>query len=169
MMLCSGIGSAPGLSGPRSHASVQTERNCRAGFPVRPLERTASRDEAAIIFSRKISDVSDSTVASFPLAASGAAAIVGAREGFARLVADAGTDRVVGVHVVGPRATELAATGALAIEMMVSPTDLAATLHPHPTFSEGLHEAAEMLLGTPIHVPVGAANLAGEDRSTRRP
>src|SRR5712664_3962688 len=64
MMLCSGIGSAPGLSGPRSHASVQTERNWRAGFPVRPLERTASRDEAAIIFSRKISVVSDSTVAS---------------------------------------------------------------------------------------------------------
>ena len=64
MMLCSGIGSAPGLSGSRSHASVQTERNCRAGFPVRPRERTASREEAAIIFSRKISVVSDSTVAS---------------------------------------------------------------------------------------------------------
>src|SRR6185312_9194591 len=64
MMLCSGIGSAPGLSGSRSQASVQTERNCRAGFPVRPFERTASREEAAIIFARKISDVSDSTVAS---------------------------------------------------------------------------------------------------------
>ena len=55
MMLCSGIGSAPGLSGPRSQASVQAERNWRAGLPVRPLERTASREEAAIIFSRKIS------------------------------------------------------------------------------------------------------------------
>src|SRR4051794_39140123 len=64
MMLCSGIGSAPGLSGPRSHASVHTERNCRAGFPVRPFERIASREDAAIIFSRKISVVSDSTVAS---------------------------------------------------------------------------------------------------------
>jgi len=49
MMLCNGIGRAPGLSGPRSHASVQTERNCRAGLPVRPLERIASRDDAAII------------------------------------------------------------------------------------------------------------------------
>jgi hypothetical protein len=48
----------------RSHASVQTERSCRAGFPVRLLERTASREDAAIIFSRKISLVSDSTVAS---------------------------------------------------------------------------------------------------------
>src|SRR6187455_2472971 len=64
MMLCSGIGSAPGLSGPRSHASVHTERSCRAGFPVRPFERIASREDAAIIFSRKISEVSDSTVAS---------------------------------------------------------------------------------------------------------
>src|SRR5262249_58947362 len=60
---CSGIGNAPGLSDARSQASVQTERSCRAGFPVRPLERTASREDAAIIFSRKISVVSDSTVA----------------------------------------------------------------------------------------------------------
>ncbi len=64
MMLCSGIGSAPGLSGARSQASVQTERSCRAGLPVRPFERIASREDAAIIFSRKISVVSASTVAS---------------------------------------------------------------------------------------------------------
>jgi dihydrolipoamide dehydrogenase len=109
----------------------------------------------------------DVSVASFPLAASGAAAILGAREGFARLVTDVDTDRLVGVHVVGPRATELAAGGALAIEMTASAADLAGTLHPHPTVSEGVHEAAEMLLGTPIHVAVAAANLAGDVRSTR--
>jgi dihydrolipoamide dehydrogenase len=108
----------------------------------------------------------DVRVASFPLAASAAASILGARDGFARVETDAGTDRVVGVHVVGPRATELAASGALAIEMMTSATDLAATLRPHPTVSEGIHEAAELLLGTPIHVPVEAANLACEGRST---
>ncbi|MEO8967587.1 MAG: dihydrolipoyl dehydrogenase [Solirubrobacteraceae bacterium] len=100
----------------------------------------------------------DVRVATFPLAASGRAAILGARDGFTRLVMDAASDRIVGVHVVGPRATELAAGGALAIEMMASAADLAGVMHPHPTLSEGLHEAAEMLLGQPIHVSAPAGS-----------
>ena len=68
------------------------------------------------------------------------------------LVTDAATDRVVGVHVVGPHASELVAGGALAIELMAAPGDVAATIHPHPTLSEGLHEAAALLLGRPLHV-----------------
>ena len=103
----------------------------------------------------------DVRVASFPLSASGRAATLGAREGFTRLVMDAATDRVVGVQTVGPRATELAAGGALAVEMMASPADLAGTLHPHPTLSEGLREAAEMLLGHPINVASTLTNLDG--------
>jgi dihydrolipoamide dehydrogenase len=94
----------------------------------------------------------DVRVASFPLAASGRAATLGAREGFTWLVMDAATDRIVGVHIVGPRASEQAAAGTLSIEMMASAADLAGTLHPHPTLSEGLHEAAEILLGHPINV-----------------
>jgi len=101
----------------------------------------------------------DVRVASFPLAASGRAAMLGAREGFTRLVMDAASDRIVGVHIVGPRASELASAGTLAIEMMSSAADLAGTVHPHPTLSEGLREAAEMLLGHPIHVPSAAAKL----------
>src|SRR5580692_737740 len=62
--LISGIGRAPGLLGLRSQASVQAERSWRAGLPVRVFTRTASRLEASIIFSRKISDVSLSVVAS---------------------------------------------------------------------------------------------------------
>src|SRR5579864_7549151 len=62
--LISGIGSAPGESGLRSQASVQAERSWRAGLPVRVLTLTASRLEASIIFSRKISLVSLSRVAS---------------------------------------------------------------------------------------------------------
>ncbi|HKE81965.1 MAG TPA: FAD-dependent oxidoreductase [Solirubrobacteraceae bacterium] len=91
-------------------------------------------------------------VATFPLAASGRASTLGARDGFTKLVADAATDRVIGVHAVGPHATELVAGGALAIELMAAPGDVAATIHPHPTLSEGLHEAAALLLGQPIHV-----------------
>jgi dihydrolipoamide dehydrogenase len=98
-------------------------------------------------------------VASFPMAASGRAATLGTREGFTELVMDAAGDRIVGVHIVGPRAGELAADGTLAIEMMASAADLAGTLHPHPTLSEGLHEAAEMLLGHPINVASAPSKL----------
>jgi dihydrolipoamide dehydrogenase len=91
-------------------------------------------------------------VATFPLAASGRAGTLGTRDGFTRIVADATTDRVVGVHVVGPHASELVAGGALAIELMAAPGDVAGTIHPHPTLSEGLREAAELLLGHPLHV-----------------
>jgi dihydrolipoamide dehydrogenase len=94
----------------------------------------------------------DPVVATFPHAASGRAGTLGARDGFTRIVADAATDRVVGVHVVGPHASELVAGGALAIELMAAPGDVAATIHPHPTLSEGLREAAELLLGHPLHV-----------------
>jgi len=91
-------------------------------------------------------------VATFPLAASGRAGTLRAREGFTRIVADASTDRVVGVHVVGPHASELVAGGGLAIELMAAPGDVAATIHPHPTLSEGLREAADLMLGQPLHV-----------------
>jgi dihydrolipoamide dehydrogenase len=101
----------------------------------------------------------DAVVATFPLAASGRAATLGARDGFTRIVADAATDRVVGVHVVGPHASELVAGGALAIELMAAPGDVAATIHPHPTLSEGLREAAELMLGHPLHVARARAKV----------
>jgi dihydrolipoamide dehydrogenase len=94
----------------------------------------------------------DPVAATFPLAASGRAGTLGARDGFTRIVADEATDRVVGVHVVGPHASELVAGGALAIEVMAAPGDVAATIHPHPTLGEGLREAAELMLGQPLHV-----------------
>jgi dihydrolipoamide dehydrogenase len=56
-------------------------------------------------------------------------------------VVDRGADRVVGVHVVGPHASELIAEGALAVEMVASPDDLLGTIHAHPTLAEGLPAA----------------------------
>jgi dihydrolipoamide dehydrogenase len=94
----------------------------------------------------------DAAAATFPLAASGRAGTLGARDGHTQIVTDRATDRVVGVHVVGPHASELVAGGALAIELMAAPGDVAATIHPHPTLSEGLHEAAALVLGHPVHV-----------------
>lgn len=77
-----------------------------------------------------------------PIGFLGRAATMGARHGFTQLVVDTDADAVIGVHIVGPHASDLISEGMLAIEMAASPGDLAATIHPHPTLSEGIYEAA---------------------------
>ena len=80
------------------------------------------------------------------------AVIEGHTDGFAKLVADAETDDVLGVHLIGPHATELIAEAGLGRLMQVSTTELSISVHPHPTVSEVLGEAAHDLLGHPIHI-----------------
>ena len=72
-------------------------------------------------------------------------------EGFAKIVADRKTDIVLGLHIVGPQASELIAEGALAIEMGARVEDIAATIHAHPTLPEAIMEAAEAVHGLAIH------------------
>jgi dihydrolipoamide dehydrogenase len=87
----------------------------------------------------------------FPFSASGRARTLGRATGYAEVVADeAGT--VVGVHLVGAHVSELAGEAALAIELAATVEDVAATIHPHPTLSEALAEAAQGVLGHPLHV-----------------
>jgi dihydrolipoamide dehydrogenase len=86
-------------------------------------------------------------VSKFQWAASGRAATVGRPDGLTKLVADASSGRVLGVGVVGPGAGELIAEATLAVETGALVEDVAATIHAHPTLSEGLMEAAEHLLG----------------------
>src|SRR5215208_3547413 len=77
-----------------------------------------------------------------PIGAVARAATMGARIGFFQLVVDTDRDAVVGVHIVGPHASDVISEGVLAIEMAATPRDLAATIHPHPTMSEGVQETA---------------------------
>jgi dihydrolipoamide dehydrogenase len=86
-------------------------------------------------------------VAKYQWAASGRAATLGRSDGLTKLVADAGSGRVLGVGIVGPGAGELIAEATLAVETAAVAEDLAATIHAHPTLSETLMEAAEHLLG----------------------
>jgi dihydrolipoamide dehydrogenase len=86
-------------------------------------------------------------VARFAWAASGRAATLGRADGLTKLVADAATGRLLGVGIVGPGAGELIAEAALAVENALTAEDVAATIHAHPTLSEGLMEAAESILG----------------------
>jgi dihydrolipoamide dehydrogenase len=73
-------------------------------------------------------------------------------EGFVKTVADAKTKRILGVHIVGAEASEMISEAALAIEMGAFLDDLAQTIHPHPTMSEGLLESVDAALGEAIHV-----------------
>lgn len=91
-------------------------------------------------------------VGRFPLAALGRAAVESSTQGFAKLVFAREGGALIGAHLAGPRATDLIAEMALAIEMGATAEDLAMTVHAHPTFAEPAAEAAEVALGRPIHV-----------------
>jgi dihydrolipoamide dehydrogenase len=91
-------------------------------------------------------------VAKFPWAASGRAISIGRTDGVTKLVIDPETERVLGVGICGPGAGELIAEGVHAIEMGATAKDLALTIHPHPTLSETVMEAAEVFYGHATHV-----------------
>jgi len=78
----------------------------------------------------------------FPFAASGRARAMQATAGFAKILAARDSDRIVGVHIIGPMAGELIAEATLAMEFQASAEDLQRTIHAHPTLAEALHEAA---------------------------
>ena len=91
----------------------------------------------------------------FPFAANGRALTLDHADGFTKIVADAESGTVLGVHIVGPEAAELISEGALAVEMGASLEDVALTIHPHPTLPETMMEAAEAALGHAIHIYQG--------------
>ena len=90
-------------------------------------------------------------VARFPWGASSRAATLGAPDGLTKLIVHPDTERILGVGLVGAGAGELIAEGTLAIEMGANVSDLGLTIHPHPTLSETLMEAAHVLHGTAAH------------------
>ncbi len=81
-------------------------------------------------------------VGKFPMAANGKALILNGGEGLVKIISDAGTDRVLGMHIIGPRATDVISEGALAIRMQATTKDLIETIHSHPTITESVREAA---------------------------
>ena len=78
----------------------------------------------------------------FPFAANGRASGIGATQGFVKVIADAATDEILGVHIVGAAASDLIAEAAVAMEFKASSEDIARVCHPHPSMSEVLREAA---------------------------
>lgn len=93
----------------------------------------------------------DYKIGKFPFSALARALSVNQADGFIKIVSDAKTNEVLGVHIVGPSATDLISEGALAVEMHAFLEDIGLTIHPHPTLGEGIMEAAMHGLGHAIH------------------
>jgi dihydrolipoamide dehydrogenase len=91
-------------------------------------------------------------IAKFPWAALGRAVAIDRPEGVTKLVIDPATERILGVGIVGSGAGELIAEGVLAVEMAALASDVKLSIHPHPTLSETLMEAAEVFFGQSTHV-----------------
>ena len=90
-------------------------------------------------------------VGKFPFLANSRAKAINEPEGFVKILADAATDKVLGVHIIGPHAGEMIAEMAVAMEFGASSEDIARTCHAHPTFSEAVKEAALSVDKRAIH------------------
>jgi len=91
-------------------------------------------------------------VGKFPFSANSRARITGATQGLVKLLSDAGSDRVLGVHILGPGAGDLVAEAVLALEYGASAEDIARTCHAHPATGEAVREAALASLGRALHI-----------------
>jgi dihydrolipoamide dehydrogenase len=89
----------------------------------------------------------------FQFRALGKAHAMGEIAGMIKIVADADTDKILGVHIIGPHASDLVHEGALAIKAGLTARDVADMIHSHPTLAEGIMEAAEDVHGEAIHAP----------------
>ena len=91
-------------------------------------------------------------IGKFPFTANAKAKIVGEAVGFVKYVTDAKYDEILGVHIVGPKATELIVEAGAALELEATSESIARTIHAHPTLSESLAEAAEDVHGQALHI-----------------
>ncbi|MFN8178470.1 MAG: dihydrolipoyl dehydrogenase [bacterium] len=132
-----------------------------AGAPTRPLNYrttpscTYSDPEVASV---GLSEAAardagyDVVTGRFPFSASGKARILDASDGFVKIVSEKRYDQVLGVHIIGARATELIAEAGLMIQTECTTEEVVRLMHPHPTLSEAVLEAAHGVHGSPIHI-----------------
>jgi len=132
-----------------------------AGKPARPLNR--NRIPNCTYCEPQISSVGMSEAAAreagrevkigkFPFSANSKASIVGSHEGFVKVVADAKYGELLGVHIIGPQATEMIAEAVAAMDAEATVDELMFTIHPHPTLSEAMFDGIENVYGLSINI-----------------
>jgi dihydrolipoamide dehydrogenase len=94
----------------------------------------------------------DVRVGKFPFSAIGKAMILGDTSGFIKIVSESRYDELLGVHIIGPKATELIAEATLGLKLETTVEEIANTIHAHPTLSEAMLEAAHSVYGEAIHI-----------------
>ena len=132
-----------------------------AGKPARPLNR--NRIPNCTYCDPQISSVGlteaaarqagrDVKIGKFPFTANSKASIVGSHEGFVKVVADPKYGELLGVHIIGPQATEMIAEAVVALDMEATIDELMFTIHPHPTLSEAMFDGIENVYGLSINI-----------------
>ncbi|MBA2663593.1 MAG: dihydrolipoyl dehydrogenase [Bradymonadaceae bacterium] len=94
----------------------------------------------------------DVKVGVFPFQAIGKASILGQTEGFVKIISESKYDEILGLHIIGPKATELITEGTVALELEATLEELLKTIHPHPTLAEAVGEAVHAAMGHAIHI-----------------
>ncbi|MEM7442432.1 MAG: dihydrolipoyl dehydrogenase [Pseudomonadota bacterium] len=139
-----GVALAEQLAGQAGHVNYDTIPGVVYTFPeVASVGKTEEELKQAAVEYR---------VGKFPFTANGRARAMNATDGFVKILADAKTDRVLGVHIIGAEAGTMIAECALAMEFSASSEDIARTCHAHPTLNEAVKEAALAVDKRPIHI-----------------
>lgn len=94
----------------------------------------------------------DVKVGKFPFTAIGKAKVINNTNGFVKIVAEGQYDQILGVHIIGPKATEMIAEAGILLKVECTVEELIRTIHSHPTLSEAMHEAGHAVLGHPLHM-----------------
>jgi len=139
-----GVALAETLAGQRSHVNYEAIPAVIYTWPEVATVGRAEEDLTAAGIGYK--------VGKFPFSANARARANADSDGFVKIIADAKSDRVLGVHIIGPDAGTMIAEAALAMEYGASAEDIARTCHAHPTLNEAVKEAALAVEGHPLHI-----------------
>ena len=149
----------PMLAHKASHEGVMVAEiisGKKRAFEVKTVPAVVFTDpeiaSAGLLESEAVAKGYELKTAKFPFGANGRAVSLMQTDGFVKIIADKKTDVVLGIHIVGPEASNMISEAALAVEMGARLQDIALTIHPHPTLGETVMEAAEAALGHAIHI-----------------
>jgi dihydrolipoamide dehydrogenase len=141
------------IRGPMLAHKAEDEGVCVAEFLAGQRPHIDYDAIPAVIYTApEVASVGNYKAGKFPFSANSRARATGQTDGFVKILADAATDRLLGVHIIGAEAGTMIAEAALAIEFGASSEDLARTSHAHPTLEEAIKEAALATHGAPIHI-----------------
>jgi dihydrolipoamide dehydrogenase len=139
-----GVAAVENMAGKPGHVNYDAVANVVYTWPE--IASVGITEEEAKAAGRQVK------VGKFPFSANGRARAMGETDGLVKVIADAATDRLLGLHILGPRASDMIAEAALAMEFHSSAEDIARTVHAHPTLPEAVKEAALGVAGRMIHM-----------------